>query len=42
MLSPSSGTLILDERGLSRVVAVASILIFLKRDRQRRGMCGRT
>ncbi|KAL0633464.1 hypothetical protein Q9L58_007634 [Maublancomyces gigas] len=42
MLSPSSGTLILDERGLSRVVAVSSILIFLKRDRQRRGMCGRT
>lgn len=42
MLAPSSGTLILDERGLSRVVAVASILIFLKRDRQRRSMCGRT
>lgn len=42
MLAPSSGTLILDERGLSRVVAVASVLVFLKRDRQRRGMFART
>lgn len=41
-LTPSSGTLILDERGLPRVIAVTSILIFLKRDRQRRSIGGRT
>lgn len=38
----TGGTLILDERGLSRTIAVTSMLILLKRERQRRSIGGRT
>ncbi|KAH0604913.1 uncharacterized protein H6S33_006581 [Morchella sextelata] len=41
-LMTTGGTLILDERGLSRTIAVTSMLILLKRERQRRSIGGRT
>ncbi|PUU77290.1 hypothetical protein B9Z19DRAFT_987361 [Tuber borchii] len=41
-LTSIGGTLILDERGLDKLTAVASVLILLKRERQRRRIGGGT